>query len=203
MCWNAQVSLNTFIYACISSIIVYNLGVIRLEAIIIILVVSSMQLLEYFIWTHIKDDDMNELLSKIGLFIIFIQLLLIINFNKYQIIRPYLILSFMFFVILFILTDFRNVNFKTSIASNGHLRWHWLEIPTFWIIIFLCYYLIPILLNDKNDKYYQFAFIFSTLLISLYTYYKYKTWGSMWCYISNLSWILLIIYSIIKINGFY
>ena len=195
MCWNAEVSLNTFIYACISSVIVYNLGIIKYEAIIILLSISSIQLLEYFIWTYINDKKMNNLLSKIGLFLIFFQLSLIVNFNKNPVVKPFFILSFIFLVILFILTDLKNINFTTSIASNGHLRWHWIEFSNIWIILFISYFLLPPLFNINNLRYYFFLFVFSTLIISLYTYHKYKTWGSMWCYISNLSWIILIIYS--------
>ena len=201
MCWNAEISLNTFIYACISAVIVYNLGVITLEAIIILLSVSSMQLLEYFIWTYINDDKMNELLSKIGLFIIFFQLCLIINYNKNPVLKPFIILSFSLIILLLILTEFKNIQFKTTKASNGHLRWHWIEFSNIWIILILSYYIIPPLFNTNSNRFYYFLFVFSTLIISLYTYHKYKTWGSMWCYISNLSWILLIIYSLLKING--
>ena len=73
MCWNAEISLNTFIFGCISAIIVYLLGVVNINIIIILLSFTSMQLLEYFIWQNIDNIKINEILSKIGLFIIGIQ----------------------------------------------------------------------------------------------------------------------------------
>jgi hypothetical protein len=82
-----------------------------------------------------------------------------------------------------------------DIGSNKHLVWYWLDIPIYWIIIGLSFYLIPIYL-----RYGIFSFAFlgvnSILIPSLYYYYKYKTWGTLWCYYSNLFWIYLLIISI-------
>jgi len=49
MCWNAEVSLNTFIFGCISAILVYRLGIIENKYILIVLSFTSIQILEYFI----------------------------------------------------------------------------------------------------------------------------------------------------------
>ena len=56
MCWNAEVSLNTFIFGFISAIIVYLFGYINIGLILIILSFTSIQLLEYFIWTYIDNE---------------------------------------------------------------------------------------------------------------------------------------------------
>lgn len=189
MCWSAKVSLQTFIFACISALIVYNLGYENKGLILIVLSFSLMQLLEYFIWTYIKDRKINELLSKIGLFIIGFQIFLLCLLNK----NKYLLYLYFLFGLLFILLELNNVKFKTDVGENGHLRWLWLDLPLFWIIIFTSFYLIT---NTQTKI--RFLFVIISLIISLYFYYKYKTWGSMWCYFSNLLWIYLIIYSFLN-----
>jgi len=186
MCWNAEVSLNTFIFGCISAIIVYKLGVINNIIILVVLSFTSIQLLEYFIWRNIDNIKINEILSEIGLFIIGIQLLLLTYFSK----NRYILLSYVIFVLLFIIIELKNIKFRSIRGENGSLRWLWLEPNIIWIIIFLTYYLIT------NLKIYRFLFVSMTLITSLYYYYKYRTWGSIWCYISNILWVIFLIYSI-------
>lgn len=77
-------------------------------------------------------------------------------------------------------------------SINGHLIWHWLNLPEIGIL----FYLIPaIMTKAKNLIVFHFTLI--TLCICLYTYYKSRTFGSMWCYISNIAWVLLLIQFII------
>ena len=82
-------------------------------------------------------------------------------------------------------------------GENKHLIWYWLDLSIYWIIIGLLFYLIPAYFNKYNNKF-LFVFALITLIISLYFYYKYKTWGTMWCYISNILWIIFLLYLLIK-----
>jgi len=189
MCWSAEVSLRTFLFACVSAIVAYNLGYENKGLILIVLSFSSMQLLEFFIWTYINNRKINELLSKIGLFIIGFQLFLLCLFSK----NKYLLNLYFIFGLFFLLLEVKNINFKTDVGENGHLRWLWLDLPLFWLIIFTSFYLMT-----NRQTIHRFLFVLITLIISLYFYYRYKTWGSMWCYFSNLLWIFIIIISIYK-----
>ena len=158
-------------------------GYINIGLILVILSFTSIQLLEYFIWTYIDNEKINELLSKIGLFLIFLQIFLIYlcNYDKKYI------------LILFIIFELKNIKFKSIKGENGHLRWLWLEFNIIWILIFLSFYIIGSINNLIN-----FVYVLITLIISFYYYYKYKTWGTMWCYFSNIIWIYFIIYSIYR-----
>jgi hypothetical protein len=78
MCWNSEVSLNTFIFGIISAIIVWRLNVVEKLTILIILSITLMQLLEYFTWKNLRNSKINYYLSIIGLIIIFTQIILII-----------------------------------------------------------------------------------------------------------------------------
>ena len=75
-------------------------------------------------------------------------------------------------------------------APNGHLAWNWLKYPPLIVIIWLTFYLV-ILLYAK--KYFIFAINAIIVLAIYYTYYKTNTWGSLWCWISNLLAVILIL----------
>ena len=200
MCWSAKVSLNTFIYGFISAIIVYALNVIPLYVIIILLSFTSMQLLEYFAWTYMDNKKINKILSYIGLLLIIIQIFLINYLSPNKQNSNILLRALFIILVFFMIFQFKNITFKMTVAENGHLLWHWLDLPILWIIIGISLYLIPSYLT-KTKNYLPFYFMLITVIISLYYYYKYKTWGTLWCYFSNIAWIFLIIKSVLsKLN---
>jgi len=194
MCYNASVSLNTFLFGVGVAIIAYYTKIIPNFAILILLSFSSMQLLEFFTWTYYNNPRINKFLSIIGLFIIFIQVLLL-NYYYPDPKTSKFLLSLMFlFILLFIIIQLPYVNFTMKKGKNKHLVWYWLDLPIIWIIIGLSFYLIPVFLT-KNLL--MIITVVIILCISLYFYWKYKTWGTMWCYFSNILWVY-ILFLIIK-----
>jgi len=192
MCWNPEVSLSTFIFGVICGIIAYTSEVISIGTILILLAVTSMQLVEYFAWIYINNKKIIKILSFIGLHIIFLQILLINWFLPNKKNSRILLLFLIFFYILFLIIQFRHIQFNMTKGKNGHFIWHFLDLPVIWIIIGLSFYLIPSYLSNTNNHIF-FYILLITILISLYYYYKDKTWGSMWCHFSNILWILVII----------
>jgi len=194
MCYNASVSLNTFIFGLGVAILAYYTKIIPNYGILILLSFSAIQLLEYFTWTYYNNSKINKFLSIIGLFIIFIQVFLLNYYYPDPKTSKFLLLLMFIFILLFLIIELRNVNFSMKRGKNKHLIWYWLDLPIIWIIIGLSFYLIPIFLT-KN-----LLMIICTVIIlgfSLYFYWKYKTWGTMWCYFSNLLWVY-ILFLIIK-----
>jgi hypothetical protein len=193
MCWNAEVSLNTFIYGTISAIIVLSLNKIPIRTILLVYTVSLIQLMEYFTWKNINNNELIHYLSITGAFILLLQVLLITNNNlknKEQ------LFSYIFIFILTIIAfyhNFENKKFHMEKGENGHLKWLWADLPIPLLISGLLLWIYPPI---RNKNYISTLFIIITLTISFYYYYKYKTWGSMWCYIGNSFWILLIMKSI-------
>ena len=194
MCWNASVSLNTFIFGLVCAIIASIFGNYNNIFLLIPLSLSLMQLLEYFAWNNINNKKVIKFLSYIGLFIIFLQVFLLnylLTNGKFRIILFTIMFSL---ILLFFIIDFKNVNFTMKKGENGHLIWYWLDVPIFWIIITIIFYLIPL----YYSKYiYGFYFTLISIIISLYFYFKYKTWGSMWCYMSNIVWVYILIKTLI------
>ena len=81
MCWNEEVSLNTFLYGTISAIIVIFLNKIPIRTILLVYTVSLIQLMEYFTWKNINNKEVIHYLSISGIFILLLQVLLISNNN--------------------------------------------------------------------------------------------------------------------------
>lgn len=92
--------------------------------------------------------------------------------------------------------EFKNVNFSMKKGQNGHLIWYWLDIPIIWIFITFAFYLIPLYYSIYRISFY-YAFI--SIIISLHFYFKYKTWGTMWCYMCNIIWIYITFKAIFKL----
>ena len=81
-----------------------------------------------------------------------------------------------------IITPWKNIDFRTVTAKNGHLAWKWLpdkNFGTIWLIFFFLPFLI-----DK--QYFIFWFGLISFIIFLAIYNGTYTLGSMWCWIANI-----------------
>lgn len=199
MCFNAEVSLQTFIFGSICAGISLLLGKYEFIKILTVFSFTSMQLLEYYAWTYINDKEKIRQLSVIALHLIAVQLILINVALPSGNIRLFLLTSLMFLFISFYLINMHSTKFDMEKGENGHLVWYWADgtVPI-WIFLALLFYLIPCYFN-RDGNILLFPFCFITIIISLYYYFKYKTWGTIWCYISNSLWFFIIIFSVLKI----
>jgi hypothetical protein len=73
MCWNQKISLNTFLLSLFGISFAYFNSVINFYEYLYFLSFISIQLVEYFTWANLNDKKINTFLSKIGLFLIFLQ----------------------------------------------------------------------------------------------------------------------------------
>jgi hypothetical protein len=169
-----------------------------------LLEVASIQLIEFFLWKNLKNKFMNELLSKISSFIIFSQqitlILMIPNLTiKYSMALFYIILLLIYFEYKII---YNPIIFRTSIGTNGHLSWEWMNYKGYeniFFFIFLLFYILPVLLIKKSLLAF---FLILSLVASLFFYYKYNTFGTMWCWSSNI-FLLYFIIDILIIKPYY
>jgi hypothetical protein len=157
---------------------------------------TSMQLVEYFIWTYYDNKRLNHIFTLIGALLIGIQpimsMLMLKDVNKYMM---YILLSIYLSYRLYKLiykNDWNEPNIISYKGENGHLVWSWIKksnIDYLTVIIFLICLLLPLLLCGKLDL---FIYALITLVISIYYFTKYDTWTSMWCWSLNF-WVLFII----------
>jgi hypothetical protein len=184
MCWNQSVSLNTFLFGLFAvSLGLYNKVIKPLDALGAMSFIS-MQLIEFFTWRNLGNKETISFLSKISLGLILSQPLLVNASRIKTIVIPlaYIIGVFLFFTS-------HTTTFSMHKADNGHLSWTWLPTSPVFIVSWMLFFLLPFFYTK------EYLFFFVTLiisLISLYTYYKDNTWGSMWCWIANIYSIYLL-----------
>jgi hypothetical protein len=189
MCWNASVSLNTYIFGLFASLFSYYNGISNIYIFIFYQSFISMQLIEYFIWTKAFS---NKLLSQIGLFLIICQPFLnIINIKTLPYTVPYLLAAYIIFIVILytIIVPFNTIDFSTVPSKNGHLSWKWLDLNIY--IIFIWYAFLSIRwIIDK--EFLTLIVITALLIITLVLYKDTNTFGSMWCWTANIISLYLI-----------
>jgi hypothetical protein len=176
MCWNAAVSMNSFLFG-IGAIIIGGIYGISVPLLFFYSTIVFMQLIEYIVWTY-PSNQINFYASVSASFLLWLQpIAAILTMTRYKLITAsmYCILS-----ILSSLNDTWRPNvYKMYPGTNGHLVWKWLKNDKSLWIYFL-FLLAPIFLIVSNE---MIFIILATLITSLYGYYKTNTWGSMWCWL--------------------
>jgi hypothetical protein len=181
MCWNANVSLNTFLFSMFGISFAYFNSVIGLFQFLYFVSFASMQLLEHFAWNHLNNPTIIHFLSRVGLFLIFIQIpLFILQSNLANKLKK--ILMGMYLLFSLFCGFYFKIDFSMHKAQNGHLAWNWLNFPTFIVAIWVSF-LFFIYLHQK--QYVKFGLYLAIISSIYYTYYKTNTWGSLWCWITN------------------
>ena len=178
MCWNADISLNTFIFSVFALILIYISNAYTPYTIegfegpfyyFYFFLFVSIQLVEYGLWKNLNNKRINRVLSKIGLFLIFSQMFFSI-FIAESIYQPYLFAYFFIFVVTFYVykTIYSPIHFITTVSPRGHLSWEWLRFTGYeklFILVGFSFYMLPLLLSTVNQK-----SIYLTFLSFLLTY---------------------------------
>ncbi len=195
MCWNKDVSINTFLFSIfILLLIIYNNKYTQYKlneinnifAYVFLLSFILMQLIEYFIWQNINNLYYNRILSFCAASLIFIQpissLFVLKNISE----RNILLLIYLSIGIPYNLYKINNINFTTSVANNGHLKWNWINKGDKYTYSGYLFYLLFLFYPLVREKLYFTSFIaFILLLISFLTFFKDGTADSMWCWSVN------------------
>ena len=195
MCWNAEVSLKTFMYGLCSALICAYLGTIPMSVIYITMSFTLMQLLEYFAWTYLDNKKVIYYLSIIGLLLICLQFFIKSYFLENPIHKQIMLRLLAVFMVVYAIFVLPTARFNMKKGINGHLEWEWLKLPNLFLISALFFYVVPSLLSK-----YILSAIFAIITVgySLYNYHQYNTWGTMWCYFSNVIWLYLVFVSVYK-----
>ena len=183
MCWNASVSLNTYILGLFASLFSYYNGFGNILSVIFYQSFIIMQLIEYFVWTKAFS---NKLLSQIGFFVIMCQPIFnIIKIEQLPQVIPYVLAAYIIFIVILytFIVPLHTVIFSTVPSKNGHLSWKWLDLNIY--IIFIWYAFLSIRwIIDK--MYLVLTIITALLIITLVLYKDTNTFGSMWCWTANI-----------------
>ena len=199
MCWNQEVSLNTFLFSSfVLGLVIYNNTYTQYKIkeinnvwwYLLFMCVISMQLAEFFVWRNTKNPSYNNLSSKIVFLIILFQpicSLMIISDNQ---VRNILLCIYLVTAIPYSINKFINYDFKTLVSPCGHLNWN-LDVANVifagWLFFFLFSFFY-------EKKFMYFAFGLITFLAIMYKYHYDKTSGSVWCWIVNSMSLYLAFY---------
>ena len=188
MCWNANVSINTYIFGLFACLFAFFNNKLSVTSFLFAQSWMSMQLIEYFIWSKTFS---NRLLSQIAFLFIFSQPIFgILSISNHTTLKYLALVSyFLFIAILMIFKPWSTIDFTTVQSTNGHLSWKWLNYPNIAILLWFIFLSIKFIINKE-------LFILSLVTISaIVTYALYSktlTWGSLWCWLSNLGSLYII-----------
>jgi len=211
MCWNADISINTFLFSCFALSFIYLTNTYTkyktpsFDHPLVYLFfgfVVSMQLIEYFVWKNLNNNRVNTLLSKLISANVMIQPFILMWMIESSLIRYTILGLYVLSVVLFrlykvFLSPFM---FHTSVY-NGHLKWDWIKttgLEGAMQLIYLAFYLAALLLI-QNPVLTLFGLV--TMIVSFFFYFKDGTFGSMWCWVINL-FLLYFIVHILLIQPF-
>lgn len=192
MCWNEQISLNTFIFSSfVLLMIIYNnyftqYKIKSLNNIWKYAFFASfifIQLIEFFIWRNINNKYYNNIFSIIASILLMLQPFFSIMIITDKNIRNIILTAYFIWAVPLVIYKLYTSKFYSEKSKNGHLRWLFLEgggplIFIIWLFFFLFSFVF-----ERN----WIAIIFgiSILIISIYNYWNGRVWGSMWCWLAN------------------
>jgi len=201
MCWNATISLNTFLFSAATlAFIGYNNTYTKYKlrefidnpwmyAIIVSFV--SIQLVEYFLWRSIetRNTSLNRTASIAGSLIIASQPLALSMLITDRVVQP--IVSGLYAIILavYVLAKYPgNLDKYSTIVSpsTGSLQWKWNGSPldVFWIFGYFAVFFVSAFYVPR----YLAIIVAATLGLTLWLYGNKESmvWGSKWCWSANI-----------------
>lgn len=175
MCWNAQISFGTFYFALSTILLMYFMGRYPVSWLWFLVVFASVQAAEGMYWKKwISARNASRLIAVLlGLQLI----LLAVRFRP-----PYWLVSVGFaslFIMVALALTWRS---GVAVASNGHLEWPVTTFPVLVVFWTILYFYGPVMVRSWSFL----AFNGLLYLVCLYSYARYGTFGSMWCWVSNM-----------------
>ena len=203
MCWNQEVSLNTFLFSgFVLALIVYNNNYTKykikdLYNIWVCLFIASfvsMQLIEFFIWRNINNQYYNNVFSLTAVALLFIQPIISLMILQNLPLRNILILSYSILALPFSVYKLSTKHIHSVVSENGHLRWKFFEVPPIIWVIWLFFFLFSFV-YEKN--WFGLIFGYFAFIITVINYKNRNAIGSMWCWSVNSVMIYYAFYLLI------
>ena len=192
MCWNEQVSLNTFLFSFSALLLIaYNNTYTQYKIkelnngwmYLFILSFIFMQLTEFFIWRNLNNPYYNKMFSTLAATLLWIQPICSLMLLSNTIIRNTLLQLYLLLVIPYIMFFYSGNKSFSAKSVNGHLRWLYTEDkPIVWIAWFFFF-----LFHFVYDKeWITLFFMLLLLFLSVMNYFTDKSFYSMWCWFVNI-----------------
>lgn len=212
MCYNKDISINTYIIGLVSSYLLLTNDKKTLKILgFFFIVVIQMQLVEYFLWSNTKCSSKNITITHIGALLNVIQpimlYLAILYYNKditneNKKIMNITIIIYILALLLYSLNLFPIGCSIVTEVSKPYLQWGWFykKYPNFITIMFPLTLVILMYFGvDKPYNFYLSLIIMLSFIISFIIYRKQRSFGTLWCWFAVFIPIGLLIYD----NFFY
>jgi hypothetical protein len=205
MCWSAEVSIKTWYFA-VAGLLIGLYGGFPLHKLIFAILFSSMQLIEYYLWTYLKNPAKNQYYTLIGLVVILLEplaALLLVPDRKIALSVGFLYIALM--VVWLYQTYQKRVDeitedrYTTVVGKNGHLYWPFVRDLNGWagIAWFMVFFFGIFMSRD-------IVFILVATIALGYSIYSESyngTYTSLWCNYSNALWVWIILWVVAKKLG--
>ena len=197
MCWNAEVSLNTFIFSIfVLGLVYYNNNYTKYKIhhfdnkwmYIFLLLAFSMQLIEFFIWKNINNKYYNKIFTILAFILIFCQPIASLMLLKNNLLRNIILLPYLIIGIPYIIYIIYTKKFRSIVSTSGNLIWN-IKIHRFCFWIWLFLLLFSFIYEQKWGH-----VLFAIVTLSIFIYKERPTTGSVWCWFINSISIYLAIY---------
>lgn len=197
MCWNQEVSLNTFVFSSlVLLLIIYNnqytkYKIPELNDFWICMFLFSfifMQLVEFFIWRNIDNPFYNKLFTICAVIVVlFIQpIVSLMMIKNSPTLRNNLIVGYIIFLTYYFFSNYLNFDFHSKVSKQGHLIWRFNDRGFKWNALYLLVWLFFFLFSlFYNKNIFGLLFAIVTICIAIYNYLNDKTVSSMWCWFAN------------------
>ena len=213
MCWNADISINTFLFMCLGLLFVFITNTFTKYkshtfdnpiVCVLLLNVAGVQLAEFFLWRNLKNNSLNETFSRVIANLIAIQPATLMLMIPNRSLRYGMLLLYALYIIGFVLykNSYSPMKLHTSVGKNGHLIWEWLNYKENEVILFFAYLTFYLAALFSINNFLIMLFALTSMIMSLIFYYKHNTFGTMWCWSSNL-FMLYFIVDILIIKPYY
>ena len=191
MCWNASISINTFLFSTFAVILAFGNNILSLVQVFFYMSFISMQFIEYLIWSKTFS---NKSLSIAALLLILLQPVCSSICIKDKNLLVPLLIGYSIFV-AYIFTRWNTIDFRSIKSSNGHLSWKWLDFPLICVLIWMFFFFISFIINKT---YLMFILVLIVVVVCYVLFRDTQTWGSLWCWIVNIMAIVLLYFVFAK-----
>lgn len=184
MCWSAEGSLATGSLGMVMAALAWYYKTVDPVTWTFSVVFTSMQFVEYFLWTNLNNPAGNEFWSKVGALNVIIQPVILAFLIKKPELRNKIIGAYLLAMLAG--NYFNPLEFKTTIGGNGHLEWGWVfDHTTIWGPLWVAAFFAPMILAKRWGL---FGFAFIIAAVSFYFNAKFKTASSYWCWLAVGLW---------------
>jgi len=203
MCWNEDVSLNTFLFSgFVLALIIYNNAFTKykikeLDNKWLYAFATSfilMQLIEFFIWKNIDNKFYNNIFSILATLLIIVQPIVSMMIITNVQLRNLLLACYLLLTIPYSAYSFYTKNIHSVKSESGHLRWNFFKVNYIVWFVWLFFLLFSFV---YEKKWYGVIFGLVALFIAFMNYKNDHTIGSMWCWSVNSMMIYYAFYLLI------